>query len=238
MNFTTVWGRPKDRKFGAGIDRGMVYTLPTQDLASRGEPWNGLVKVSVGGADGEFTTRYIDGIPFDVSRSPKDARGSIDAFTYPDIVEESLGETRPDGRNAIIATGQRTRPFHMSYRETLGYSGELQDKYIIHLLYGVVLQDSGRTHNTFTESRDPDLFSWSFLTTVRPMAGMRPTSYFKIDTRDSPGFWVRQIEEILYGYEGTTPSLPPISTFRDIVPIDSYEYGLGPYGYGDYGGTS
>lgn len=225
MNFTTVWGRPKDRVFGAGVDRGMVYTQTTPGQPSVGEPWNGLVNVTVDSADGEFATRFIDGVPFGASVAPKNAKGTVEAFTYPGLIEEHLGDVRPDGPNGIIATGQPPKPFNMTYREMLGHSGMLQDEYIIHILYGVVLQDGGRTHNTFSDSRTPDLFSWPFLTTVRPMAGMRPTSYFKIDTRTTHPTRVREIEGLLYGNEGSTPYLPTIDEIRAVfgdVFMDGY----------------
>lgn len=226
MNFTAKWDVPAQKMFGAGVDRGMVYT------PSGPAPWIGLVSVNVEGDDGVFTPRYLDGIPVTIASTPRDARGSIEAFTYPDELAACLGEALPDGSFGIIATGQPRQSFDMSYREMIGHSGTLKDEeYIIHLLYDVHLQDDGRTHNTLADTSDPDAFAWSFLTSSRPASGLRPTSYFKIDTRKTHPTRVRMIEDLLYGVDDTQPQMPPVDEIRELLePFQvTYEWAGNPH---------
>lgn len=211
MNFTTTWNTAVKRRFRAGVDRGVAY------VNGIGEAWSGLTSVTIDGPDGEFTTRYIDGIPFYIAASPSDTTGSIEAFTYPDNVESCLGFVRPDGPTGIIVPGQTPTALSMVYREMIGSPSGLFDDYVIHIIFNLKLQDSGRSNTTFTETPEPNTFSWAFATVPELSTDYRPSAHFKVDTRTTPRHLVEDLEKSLYGWEGSDPELPTIETIRPLL---------------------
>ena len=207
---TAEWGTTEQRRYSIGVDRGMLY------LDGVGVPWTGLVSVNRKAGEGETRKRYIDGRIYSVSVPETDYAASLRAFTYPDEFDRCIGNVSPDG-TALTAHGQPGRSFGLSYR-TLSGDGEGHDQhYKIHLVYNCVAEESDYENGTINDS--PELSPFEFNLTGIPVTspGLRPTSYFSIDSREVSDILLRGLEHVLYGKGGTPPVLPPIADIRSYL---------------------
>ena len=183
-----------------------------------GVPWTGLVSVNRKAGDGETRKRYVDGRLYRVEVSPTDYAATVRAFTYPDEFEQCLGNLSPDG-TALTAHGQPGRSFGMSYRTLSGDGEGHAQHYKIHLIYDSVVEESDFESASINDS--PELSPFEFNITGIPIdaAGLRPTSYFSIDSRDVDDILLRGLEHYLYGKSGTTPTLPSIADIRSYLAV-------------------
>ena len=141
-----------------GIHKGVIYG---KDYA---QPWNGLVRVNSGIDGGGDTTAYYDGEKYKQAPNQETFSGSIEAFTYPRILEEL------DGYINGFYYHQLRKPFGMSYMT----STEL------HLVWNVFLSPSARLQKTTTDEDEGELFKWDFVTSAEAVPSARPTSHMII----------------------------------------------------------
>src|SRR5690349_17271301 len=83
-----LWDQPGQRRFEAGVDRGVLY--PNN---SEGVPWNGLISVDEAVSGGETDAYYFDGIKYFDSVANEDFQATVQAYTYPDEFAECEGYT-------------------------------------------------------------------------------------------------------------------------------------------------
>ena len=204
------WDAPTERRYTLGVDRGMLY------VDSVGYGWSGLVTVDRQNDGGGVAKRYIDGRLFTVIVPPSDYVANLEAYTYPDVFDECLGNVRPDNPG-FIAHGQPARPFDLCYRTLVGDAeGHFRD-YKLHLVYNVMAQEGGHTHATISDSPEAETFGFEIHGVPVASSGLKPTAYFSIDTREVNHAIVQTLEKVLYGWNETQPRLPSIEEIRSYL---------------------
>jgi hypothetical protein len=200
------WDKVGERIFETGIDRGVLYLTDGGAV-----PWNGLTSV-VETRTRELKPYYIDGIQYLVHNVPGTYAAKVQAFTYPDELDQLLGtmEYTP----GVFLHDQRARMFHLSYRTRIGNDVDGTDHgYKIHIVYNIMASPGDSTFETLSDSLSPQLFEWNLMAVPPLMVGeARPTSHISIDSRtinteDQPNL-LSIIEEYLYGSDEADPSLP------------------------------
>ena len=208
------WDRVGEHFFEAGIDRGVLYVD-----GNPGVPWIGLVNFNQSQSGGEAAERYLDGIKISNRTSPEQFEGTLEAYTYPVEFEPCDGTYRAD--NGLRITQQRRWPFSMVYRSKVGNDiAGLEKAYKIHLMYNLRAQPSDRGYRTLVEQNEPLTFSWKITSRAVAVLGHRPSAHYIIDSRDIPAELLTQVEDILYGTESTSPSIP--SPGELLFLFDSY----------------
>lgn len=235
------WINPKNRRFSAGVDRGVFYPKD----GSPGEAWLGLTKVSISEDSPKHEEIWLDGFVRGYDSAPGQTTGSLEALTYPEsFALHSGGEMEiAPGFNA---QNQARRPFDLVYRSSEGdaLSGYLSE-YRLHLLYNVHAKPSSVNYATITESTDPETRSWDLTTTPRFDTEGMPTAYFTISTWDVHPYLILQIENVLYGIDAAedpsmiSPALAqelleqePPEILKNLIRDPSFEGSLtGSYGW-------
>lgn len=209
--FGVIWNQPLDRKFFAGVDRGMLYRE-----YGPGVSWTGLVSVTESPANGKITPFYLDGVRRRNDQIADDFTANISAYAYPPEFSECVGE-------AEIAPGlylgeQIREPFGFSYRNFIGDAvSDLGTNYEIHVVYNALAESSGRTHNTLSNSPDPGTYSWDISTVPEDFDQRQPSAHIKISSLATRKDRFSEIEYILYGTDTVEPRLPSISELYSIV---------------------
>jgi hypothetical protein len=192
------WGDIATRHYETGVDRGVLYPE-----IGAGVAWNGLVSVQDNPSDSDSSSYYIDGIKYYNRQGPGSFAATLEAYTYPD-------EFMPyDGILNSLITQQPRRSFGLSYRTKLGNDVDGSDHgYKIHLVYNALASPSKRTNSTLGKSIEALLFSWSITTVPISIPGHRPSAHLVIDTTVAPSQTIAAVEDVLYGSDILTPSLP------------------------------
>lgn len=189
-----VWDQIDSRQYEIGVDRGVYF--PANGVA---EVWNGLTSVQESVADADERTRYIDGLQTRTRRRPGDFSGIIEAFTYPKSFHED------------VLTPRRPRPFGLSYRV------KTRNAYKLHLVYNVSL---GPLNYSF-EHGESTPFRWNFTTTPVPIPDAKPTAHLVIDASVAYSWTMQAFEEVLYGSDSYTASLPSPSEVLELFELNS-----------------
>ena len=205
-----VWDKPEERKFEAGVSKGVLYVD-----GGEGVPWNGLVSIqdSLSGADVE--SRYQDGVKTHNYVPPQEFETEITALTYPDEFERCLGFY--EAIDGVFVDEQPRVPFGMTYQTLVGDAVVgTQRGYRIHLIYNAIATPNQILRTTIGSETSPTEFSWGVKTAPIEAPGFRPASHFSLDpTRMGPRMF-KHICDRLYGAPGIPPQL---LTPRDILEI-------------------
>lgn len=205
-----AWDQVGDRRYEAGVDRGVLYPPDAPGVA-----WNGLTGVQETG-EPEIKPYYHDGMKFLEHKVIGDFAARLQAFTYPDELEDLLGvvEYAP----GVFLHQQRGKSFGLSYRTGIGNDLEgLEHGYRIHLMYNLRAAASGSAISTTSESNEVSPLEWT-LTSVPPIfGGIRPTAHLSVNTRLMAPSLVSTIENLLYGTAGTDPTLPDIPDLLALI---------------------
>jgi len=195
------WDEPDKRYYSHGLDRGVLY-IPGRDPL----PWNGLQGFDENSA-GTTTLYYRDGVIYLADADAGDFTGQISAIFYPREFGECIGI--PEVADGFFADGQKPKRFGFSYRTLIG-SGTKGDMfgYEIHLVYNCMATIGQRNRRTINASPEPTTFTFDTVCTPVKLAGYRPTSHFKIDTRGMDESLVQDLETLIYG-DGVTPGVLP-----------------------------
>lgn len=196
-----AWGKVGERRYEAGIDRGVLY------IDGMGYAWSGLTSVKEGHSGGESRAYYVDGVRYANRLTLEEFEATIEAYTYPEEFGACDG-TKSLG-NGLFVTQQRRKQFGFSYRTLIGNDVEgLEHGYKLHIVYNALAQPFDRSHDTISDSFTPSVFSWK-VATKPPVLDFTPTSHFIIDSRSTPDGLMTQIEDLLYGTAQQMPRLPP-----------------------------
>ena len=205
------WNRPQDQTFEAGLDRGVIYVEDGPAVA-----WSGLSSVD---DSGESTTRefYLDGIKYLAVVSPRDWKGKLVAYTYPDEFAALLGIAElGDG---LYVDSQPLGRFGLSYRTMVSTPAvDTTQQYKIHLIYKVMASLAGFTNTTLTnEAVDPTRFEFDLAAVPIQIPGRRPSAHIILDTREIDSTALVALENIIYGSEDQEPALPTITQLTDLL---------------------
>ena len=107
------WDKVGERFYETGIDRGVLYPRFGDAV-----PWNGLTNVAeeIGR---EVKSYYMVGVKYLDHHVPGSYSAKLDAFTYPDVLDELTGVK-------VFAPGvflhdQRSEVFHSQFRRGRGW---------------------------------------------------------------------------------------------------------------------
>lgn len=213
------WNTPGDKRYQAGIDRGVFYT---KKEGRRGVAWNGITDVKVSSEGALLTPVFLDGHVRAFDISPGRFKAVLDCLNYPDeFAEQALGERFGDEDNGLALSNQEIGSFDLSWRSHNGddISGSLSS-YKIHVLYDAYALPSEYTYSTVSDSTEPATFSFDIDAVPQMIDNRLPTAHFVIDTRAVPRQIVEEIEAILYGSEVEEPRMV---SFDEIEAIISQE---------------
>lgn len=197
-----VWDNLAERVYSVGIDRGVIYPV------GGGSPavWNGLTAVTDTG-DAELKEYYYDGRKALVRIVPSGYKGTIEAITYPDILDELTGAVPHVA--GIRTHNSLPREFHMTYRTLLGSAADGTDLgYRIHMLYNLKASFDDIQSKTLGETVEPTPFSWAVTATERFIKNNIPISHLSVDSREIDPTSLSNLEDTLYGTPSTAPSMP------------------------------
>lgn len=195
-----IWGKVGERRFEAGVDRGVLY------INNEGFAWSGLVAVKEGHSGGEARSYYVDGVRYANRVTLEEFEATIEAYTYPE--EFGVCDGTKSLGNGLFATQQRRKPFGFSYRTKIGNDVEgLDHGYKLHIVYNATALPVDRSYESVSDSTKPFLFDWKVVTKP-PVLDFVPTAHFIIDSRTTPDGLLSQIEDILYGTPQQHPRLP------------------------------
>lgn len=192
------WHELGQRPYEAGVDRGVLYISK-----GNGIPWNGLISVNENDSGLDTTTNYVDGIRINARHIPDAYAATIEAYTYPDELDES------DDFRVLIPTKTNKR-FGLTYRTKIidGASGS-EVGYKIHLVYNAFFVPAQRTHSSMNDKGTDALsLSWNVSTTPIPLEDLRPSAHMIVDTSMAYPSTVEALENMLYGSEQASAFLP------------------------------
>lgn len=94
-------------------------------------------------------------------------------------------------------------------------SSEIDQSYILHVLFNLMAIPSDIAYTTITDSIDPITFEWTLSSTPNNIAGYRPTAHVMIDAaKVNDVFKMSAIEDLLYGSYTSDPS---VSTEANLI---------------------
>lgn len=197
------WDKVEDRIFEAGIDQGVLYPLDGPGVA-----WNGLVSISEK-TSREVKSYYLDGMKFLDHYVSGAYSAQLQAFTYPDKLDEILGIV--DFVPGVRVHDQRTGMFHLSYRTLIGDPLDGLDLgYKLHLVYNLTANPNDNAFNSLAGQMAANTFSWDISGIQTSMWGIRPANHLSFDSRHMDSALLADLEVQLYGTEETDPTMPDL----------------------------
>lgn len=194
------WDKIGERFFETGIDRGVLITTDGVVV-----PWNGLTNVEES-TEREVKAYWLDGVKYLDHYVPGAYAAKLDAFTYPDVLDELTGTARY--APGVFLHDQNAKVFHLSYRTGVGNDLDQGLGYKLHIIYNVTAIPASVGMTTTGKDVSPATFSWALSGTPPQMSGVRPTSHISLDSRTIDPGLLETIEVALYGSLDTDPSLP------------------------------
>lgn len=206
-----VWDQVGEHRYETGVDRGVLYPPGGDDPV----PWNGLTQVTEN-LERDVKSYYIDGVKYLDHHVPDTYSAKLQAFTYPDELEDLMG-TAPFAPGVFLHD-QRARQFSLSYRTLVGNDIDGVDHgYKIHLIYNVMAVPSSVGIGTIADSTSLASFEWALTAVPDQLFGARPTSHISIHSRGIDPDLLETIESLLYGTEEEPPALPSLIDLLNLV---------------------
>jgi len=194
------WDRIGERFFETGIDRGVLYTTDGGVV-----PWNGLTQISETSSISSKAF-YMDGVKYLEHHTPDTYSAKLEAFTYPDVLDELTGSARY--APGVFLHDQRPRAFHISYRTGVGNDVDPSLGYKLHIVYNVIAVPADLSLGTIADTVEATKLSWNLSSIPQASSGPRPTSHISIHSRLIAPSMLASIETFLYGNDSSNPSLP------------------------------
>lgn len=205
-----AWDQIGERRYETGVDHGVLY-LSNGD----GIPWNGLVSVTETKTR-EVKSYYLDGIKYLDQQIPGAYSAKMSAYTYPDELEEILGNA--PYVPGVVLHDQRPRLFDLSYRTLEGNdTNGIDAGYKIHIVWNVMAVPSDVTFDTIGKDAAPGLFEWNLTAAPQKMFGVRPTSHMSLHSRHIDPDVLVAFEAVLYGTDEEDAKLPGPGTLLGMV---------------------
>lgn len=198
-----VWDQISDRRYETGVERGVLFPIDKPAV-----PWNGLVSVTEN-TSREVKSYYLDGIKFLDHVVLGTYSGKLQAFMYPDELDEIVGVAK--WVPGVHVHDQPVGMFHLSYRTRVGDVAEGVDYgYKLHLVYNLTATPSDITFNSIGASVDPNTFEWALSGVQTTMWGIRPTNHLSFDSRRISPEIMTYVEDLIYGTSTIDPVMPDL----------------------------
>ena len=207
-----VWDAVGEHLYETGVRMGVLYPQAADGTYPTGVAWNGLTGITESPSGADATALYADDIKYLELRAAEEFGGTIEAYTYPDEWAACDGSATP--ATGVVIGQQARTPFGLCYRTVLGNDTEREAHgYKLHLIYNATASPSERAYQTINDSPDAITFSWEFTTTpVSVGSGYKPTACIIIDSTKADSTKLATLEDMLYGGQNTTATLPPPAT--------------------------
>lgn len=202
-----VWDQSGKRLYETGVDHGVLYSIQTGGVYSKGVAWNGLTAVTESPSGADVNDIYADNMKYLGLVGAEKFGATVEAYTYPDEFAECDGSVELV-KGATI--GQQNRKvFGMVYRTVIGNDVDGNEHgYKLHLIYGATAAPSEKAYNTINEDPEAITFSWELSTTPVNVTGHKPTASLTIDSTKADPAKLAELEKILFGDTETEPRLP------------------------------
>ena len=145
---------------------------------------------------------WADNIKYGSLRSAETAKGTIEAYTYPDEFAECDGSATPV--KGVRLGQQKRKAFGFCYRTVIGNDTSDEAGYQLHIVYGATASPSEKQYQTINDSPEAMTFSWEYETTPISVDGYKPTATITIDSTTVDSQKLATLEAILYGKDPTT----------------------------------
>lgn len=197
-----VWDKTGEHYYETGVKNGVLYPMSASGTYPKGVAWNGLTAITESPSGAEATALYADDIKYLNLMSNEEFGATVEAYTYPDEFAECDGSA---SLTEGVYIGQQARKtFGLCYRTTLGNDSKGNDYgYKLHIIYGAMASPSEKAYSTINDSPDAITFSWELSTTPVAVANFKPTASLTIDSTKVDPQKLAELEEILYGKDGT-----------------------------------
>lgn len=212
------------RLYETGVERVVIYRLSAGRYRS-GTVWNGVTAITGSGDGGESTGLYADDVKYLSLISAENWKGSIEAYNYPDVFSECLGQ---DEIATGVRVGQQSRR-HFGLCFTTKEGNDMKGDefgYKIHLVYDVVASPSDKSYQTQSDSPEPVSMSWDISAGNTATEGSKPTAEVVLDykrmAKAGKANVIREIENMLFGTENTAAYMPSLSEMIDISRIGDH----------------
>lgn len=196
-----VWDATGERRFETGLSHGVLYPYGTNSYDA-GVAWNGLTSVSDSPEGAEASDLWADNIKYGSLRSAETAKGTIEAYTYPEEFAECDGSATPV--KGVRLGQQKRKVFGFCYRTVIGNDTNDEAGYQLHIVYGATASPSEKQYQTINDSPEAMTFSWEYETTPISVDGYKPTATITIDSTTVDSQKLAALELILYGKDATT----------------------------------
>ena len=196
------WDQTGDRLYEIGTDKFALYLQAANGTYPAGVPWNGIRTFNDNPEGGDATDLYADNIKYLSIRGTEKFNFTIGAYTYPDEFAKCDGSAIPV---AGVRFGQQRRhAFGLVGRTLIGNDVDFEDYgYKLHLVYGATAGVSSKEYNTVNESPEAMEMSWDCETTPVAVDGFKAVAHIEIDSTKADPTILAQLEDILYGTDGT-----------------------------------
>lgn len=206
------WDQVGSRVYQTGLDRGVLY-LENQS----GIPWNGLKSIAETLAD-LTKPLYFDGKKYADDQSIGAFAGKLVAFTYPEEFVEYDGYL--EIATGLFVTEQNPKSFGLSFRTFIGNDVEGNSLgYKIHILYNLTAKSDNSDYKTVDSNVDPIDFGWDLTSKPIVLEGYLPTAYAVVDSRNVAPSMLENLENILYGTDVASSTLPALSTLITLLSV-------------------
>lgn len=192
------WGTPGSRLYEAGVDRGVVYFPNIEPVV-----WNGLVSVKEAPSESDSSTNYYDGISYAARHTPGSYAATIEAYTYPDLLDEG-------------------KPFNMTYRTQIGNDLDGMDyAYRIHLVFNARATPSEKQYTSLDDSNNGGTFVWNITSRPAVIQENQSSAHLIVDTRLAYSWTVQALEDLIYGTDGDSARLTSPKDILDLFDANS-----------------
>ena len=214
------WDAENERYYHTGVDRCAIYVADDAGNYGKGVAWNGVTNITESPDGAEPNDFYADNILYASLRSAEKVKGSIKAYTYPDAFAECDGSREIYSGARVFAGQQKRKKFGMVYRNRIGNNDNEEFGYELHILYGLTVSPSERSHDTVNEDPELEELSWDFEGLPEKFSkrsGFKPIGSISISTRNTGTNVWDKIVETLFGTANTDPELPKPDDLYDLI---------------------
>jgi hypothetical protein len=191
-----IWDALDERPYELGVDRGLLHVPGNVPI-----PWNGLISVNETEVDGSVVQSSLDGLMYANLLFGGFYQSSVTAYGFPDSLVEVLGFT--EVFPGLSVTAQHRTEFNFSYRTLIG-----EDDYKLHIVHNATAAQPTRNTTTITQSIDPQIFECVINALPPESSIFRPCAHLVVNTTTADPSVVSDLEDVLYGAVGVTPSFP------------------------------
>lgn len=202
-----TWDAVGEHFFENGTKNGVLFTMNANGTYANGVAWNGLTAVSESPDGGDISAIYADDIKYASLRAAENAKGTIEAYTYPPEFAEC------DGSATIIEGAyikqQPRKKFGFSWVTNIGNDVSDSIGYKIHIVYNASVSPSERSYETINDSPDAMTMSWDYeADPVDFGSAYKPSAVIEIDSTKIAAAKLTALRNMLYGTESQEPTLP------------------------------